>query len=167
MSTAISDQPSGFDDHELIPRPEERSTRRRFALWFGVAGPIAAWTGHAGISWGLMENACLDHNLAWNHVTTIVFTIVAGLAFITAMRVFHDVQIERNRHQDTPMNLADTPLHNAGAGDTEASTGRSPKAVQTDFFMSLLGMLTSGFLFVVIIVEDVPAIVLTQCGPTQ
>jgi len=122
--------------NRLIPQPENRTTARRWALWFGVLGGIISWAAHLGISWGLVPYSCDQGNVFWLHVNTVVFAAISLLAFLVALATYRRV-----RDRD-----------------------RSLKAVQTDHFMSILGMLASGFFLILIIVEGASVFVLNPCG---
>ncbi|HWV23399.1 MAG TPA: hypothetical protein VNZ58_04345 [Thermomicrobiales bacterium] len=122
--------------HPLIPQPENRSGGRRFALWFSVLVPIASWAAHLGISWGLVPYSCDRDDVFWLHANTAVFAVVTILAFLIAAATFRNA-----RNRDLTI-----------------------KAVQTDHFMSLLGMLISGFFLILILAEGATVFVLSPCG---
>lgn len=124
---------------ELIPRPEDRSNGRRFALWFGVLGPIIAWAAQLGISWGLVPYSCDRGNVIWLHINTIVFAVVAIVAFFTAMNTYRSL------------------------GTVPPAPDRS-RALDTDHFMSILGMLSSGLFLALILLEGSAVFFLEPCG---
>lgn len=121
---------------DLIPQPEDRTSIRRFALWFGVLGGIISWAAHLGISWALVPYSCNQDDVFWLHANTVVFAVITLIAFLTAL-----VTYRRVRKQD-----------------------RTRKPVETDRFMSILGMLTSGLFLLLIIVEGSSVFVLQPCG---
>lgn len=141
MSTIIEETGNGPDRPELIPRSEDRTTARRFALWFGVLGGLVSWAAHLGIAWGLVPYSCAQDNVFWLHANTIVFAIITVIAFLTALNAFRTVR------------------------DSSAEyTSRSTKAIQTDRFMSLIGMLASAYFLLLIVAEGVSVFVLSPCG---
>lgn len=122
--------------HQVIPEPENRSTVRRVALWFGVLGGIISWAAHLGISWGLVPYSCDHDDVFWLHANTVVFAAITILAFLTALVTYRRV----------------------------SDRDRTVKAVETDHFMSILGMLTSGLFLLLIVVEGASVFALNPCG---
>ncbi|MGI8485702.1 MAG: hypothetical protein ACR2OU_15755 [Thermomicrobiales bacterium] len=119
---------------ELHPEPEKRTTSARAALWFGVLGGIASWAAHLGISWALVPYVFRHDDAFWLHVTTVIAVIVT-LAAAAAWSAWRQVR----------------------TADSRDPRGR---AVETDRFMSLLGLVTSTLFLVLILVESAGTLVL-------
>lgn len=141
MSTAFDELAPQPDTRELVPQPEDRSTTRRVALWFGVVGGLVSWAAHLGISWPLVPYSCDRDNVTWLHVNTVVFAAITIVAFITALVVFRKLRDE--------------------AGP---DASRSAKAIQTDRFLSILGMLANAYFLLLILAEGASVFVLSPCG---
>lgn len=122
---------------------------RGFALWFGLFGGMAMWIVHLGGSYAAVPWVCGTGRVWVLHLITAGTALVAGAA--TAAGVLRMRAVARR---------------NPGASDVDGASAWSddpPRALRTEGFLALSGILMSGFFLALILFEGLP--LLFQADP--
>lgn len=130
------------------------------ALAFGLLGGKLAWILHLGLSYALIPVVCGTGREWLLHLLTGTLALVAALAMVVAWRTWR---------RSGGGSGGGRPGREGGEGDSPEGIGQvagpNQGALRATGFLSLTGLLLSGFFLLLIVVEGLPALIQQDpCG---